>query len=437
MYDQIFGENNSSQSRHLALDRMKIWKIRRLNLTPATILSTLSILDVQLKDTKENRFSSDELRSMYSNAFTRFLNYMSSIMRSRHLQSMYSTARELGIESFLVDLRHLCAHGQMLPSLEISRRTADYCLNWLREFYWNRERNFIIDATVRDVHLKSSVDMETAVRYWFSIYDASSEGHSRGAKSIDDLKNERCNERMEQSALELLKIVAEQIRNNRLIFIANRAINELAQLSHQTERDRGNAYIFFDALLDCSYFMNRSADIYQRGSKDERSKFIGLHQNMFRLFAICDYVNVIFIRFIAMCEDELEEEHIRKAASFWANEIATGFINFKQFKHFYKTKKEKVSSMRSITMNLIHMCKYSIRLFYLQNSKFDIDMAPINTDIMTDDIKQIYKQLGVNYNGTLIFGDTARRPWSLHFDREFLMDRAMNINQFTVDVVKK
>lgn len=342
VYDQIFRENSSIQSKQLALDRIKIWKIRRSNLTPATILSTLSILDVQLKDTDENRFSSDELRSMYSNAFTRFLNYMSSIMRGRHLQSMYSTARELGIESFLVDLRHLCAHGQVFPSLEISRRTADYCLNWLREFYWDRERNFIKDASVRDVHLKSSVDMETAVRYWFSIYDGSSEGNARGAKSIDDLKNETRGERMEQSILELLETVAEEIRNNRLNFIANRAINELAQLSHQTERDRGNAYIFFDAFLDCSYFMNRSAEIYRVESKDELSKFVGLHQNLFRLFAICDYVNVIFIRFITICENELEEDHIRRAASFWANEIATGFINFKQFKHFYKAKKERV-----------------------------------------------------------------------------------------------
>lgn len=64
-------------------------------------------------------------------------------------------------------------------------------------------------------------------------------------------------------------------------------------------------------------------------------------------------------------------------------------------------------------------------------------MAPINTDIMTDEIKQIYKQLGVNHRGTLIFGDTVRRPWSLHFDREFLIERATNINQYTVDIVKK
>lgn len=56
---------------------------------------------------------------------------------------------------------------------------------------------------------------------------------------------------------------------------------------------------------------------------------------------------------------------------------------------------------------------------------------------MTDDIKKIYKELGVNYRGTLIFGDTVRRPWSLQFDRDFLIERSMNINEFTVDIVKK
>lgn len=64
-------------------------------------------------------------------------------------------------------------------------------------------------------------------------------------------------------------------------------------------------------------------------------------------------------------------------------------------------------------------------------------MAPINTDIMTDDIKQIYKQLGVNYRGTLIFGDTVRRPWSLNFDQDFVIERAANINQYTCNIIEK
>lgn len=73
----------------------------------------------------------------------------------------------------------------------------------------------------------------------------------------------------------------------------------------------------------------------------------------------------------------------------------------------------------------------------MQKRKFEIDMAPINTDTMTDDIKQIYKQLGVNYVGTLIFGDTVRRPWSLNFDQYFLIERALNVNQYTHSIINK
>lgn len=66
-----------------------------------------------------------------------------------------------------------------------------------------------------------------------------------------------------------------------------------------------------------------------------------------------------------------------------------------------------------------------------------MDTAPINTDVMTDDIKRIYKNLGIDYKGTLIFGDTVRRPWSLSFDRNFLIERIENLNHFTIDIVKK
>lgn len=407
VYDWIFGSESNDQTKRLALRRMKVWKIRRSNLTPASVLSTLSILEIQLKDQINTELSIDELRAMYSTAFTRFLNYMSSIMRSRQLQSMYSTARELGIESFLVDLRHLCAHGQVIPSLQILQRTADYCLNWLRTFYWDRERNFITDANVKDVHLKDSAELQQSVSDWFNIYDAATEAIINHCKTIDDLKNTE----LSGSHIELLTNFSIECRNDKLLFIANKAINQLAQLSNSNERDRGNAHIYCDVLLELTNFMERSAQYYD-SVKSEQTKFIGIHQNLFRLFAICDFINVMFMRLLYICEDELEEDFKRKAASFWSNEIATGFLVFKEFKNVYKAKKEK-------------------------NAKFDVDMAPINTDVMTDDLKKIYKELHVNYQGTLIFGDTVRRPWALQFDRDFLIERATNINQYTVEPIQK
>lgn len=326
---------------------MKIWKIRRLNLTPASVLSTLSILNVQIKDcdtaTANAKYADDDLRTMYSEALLKFLNYMSSIMRSRTVPSMYSTARVLGIESFLVDLRHLCAHGQISPSLDIFRRTAAYCMKWLREFYWDRELKFITDATVRDVQLKSSIDLEQSIREYFRMYDAATEAMAFGHKTVDDLHEATQNGDIDAADIVLLQNFARATHQKKLTFIANKAINSLAQLSCSKGRNHGYSDIFCDVLFDCSNFVQRSATIFDTVGKDVQQKFIGIHQNMFRLFAICDFINNLFNRLLLICEDDMETIVMRKAASFWANEIATGFTVFNDFKQFYKSKKEKVN----------------------------------------------------------------------------------------------
>lgn len=352
VYDWLFSATdsvNNIETKRLALARMKLWKMRRGQLTPASVLSTISILDVQLKDLGDQRFSDDELRSMYANAFTRFVNYMSSIMRSRTVQSMYSTARELGMEPFLIDLRHLCAHGQVLPSLELSRRTTDYCIRWLREFYWDRERSFIVDACVRDVRLKSSLDLEQSIGEWFALYDAATEALMAGYKNVDDLTAVTNGQlRLSPANIQRLKEFSFEIRQYRLSFIANKAINELAWLSNSNDRDHGDAQIYCDVLLnDCEYFMKRSAEYYRsmksKQCDNDAIKFIGIHQNLFRMFAICDFINSIFLRFIHLCEDDTANIDAKCTASFWAQEIATGFLVFKEFKMLYKRKKENVS----------------------------------------------------------------------------------------------
>lgn len=410
VYEWIYGTNTDEHTKQLAIKRIKVWKLRRQNLTPATVLSTLAILEAQQRDRADKQLTDDELQSIYSIAFTRFLNYVSSIMRSRRLDSMYSTARELGIESFLVDLRHLCAHGQIAPSLQIFRRTADYCLNWLREFYWDRELDNITDAIVRDVHLKQTVELEQMAGKWFGIYDVATEAMIIGCKTIDDFQDPKYSDQIDAHHLAPLIELAQDVHNKKLTFLAIRAINELAALSTGNERDRGNVHVYGDLLINLPYFFKRSSEYYQ--SQLDKARFVGLHQNLFRLFAICDYINVIFVRLVEMCEDVLEDDVQRKAASFWCLEIVTGFAVFKQFKNEYKAKKEK-------------------------NANFELNMAPINTEFMTDELKRIYKKLNVNCYGTLIFGDTVRRPWALHFDRDFLLERCFNINPYTVATIKK
>lgn len=70
--------------------------------------------------------------------------------------------------------------------------------------------------------------------------------------------------------------------------------------------------------------------------------FIGLHQNLIRLFAVAGFINTLFERLVMICEDDNEQPYLREAAHFWATHMADGFIFFKEFKRAYKTKKDKV-----------------------------------------------------------------------------------------------
>lgn len=250
----LFSSNAADHAK--ALERLTIWKMRRQNLTPATIMSTIAILEVQLKD-KTNALSGSDLRAMYSNAFTKFLNYMSSIVRGREYTSMFATAQALGIESFLVDLRHLCAHGQVLPALDLSRRTAAYCMDWIRQFYWERERNVIYDASVKDVRLKSSLQLEESVGEWFYLYDVATRAIIQGCKTIDDVRS-LPQDIIDSKSLDKLEYYAGELRNDKLLFIANSTINRLAALTNSTGRDRGNDNIYCDILLAQKHFMRTS-----------------------------------------------------------------------------------------------------------------------------------------------------------------------------------
>lgn len=128
--------------------------------------------------------------------------------------------------------------------------------------------------------------------------------------------------------------------------------------------------------------------------------------------AICGFIRKFFDFLIEICENSHESLKRRRAASFWSKQIIIGYETFKAFKRICKQKKEK-------------------------NPEFCIDMTRINTEEMTPEIRGIYKNnLGINNcNNILIFGDTIRRPWSLLFDREYISERLVNVNEYTSDIM--
>lgn len=70
--------------------------------------------------------------------------------------------------------------------------------------------------------------------------------------------------------------------------------------------------------------------------------FIQLHQDLFRSIVICGFIELFFKCLITICENEHENDEQRNGATFWAQEILTGFIILKKFKEEYKRTIEKV-----------------------------------------------------------------------------------------------
>ncbi|KAJ6642527.1 Esterase SG1, partial [Pseudolycoriella hygida] len=414
VYNWLFGGNSDRHTKQLAMEMLTVWKIRRLNLTPASVLSTMEILSVQLRDDPSLNAGSTirELQTMYSNSFTRFLNYMSSIMQGRNMKSMYNTAKELGIESFLVDLRHLCAHGQVVPSIDVFRRSATYCMKWLHDFYWEHGLNNFHDVFAQDVRVKASIDFENQLKSLIKVYDVTCEAMHRKYKIVGDVDGN-----LDNASYQLLEDYSSKFKRNKLSLILANITNEMTELTNGESRIRGYAQVYSDILCNCKYFFETASKFVNTNDGSGKSSkavtdFIGLHQNLFRSMAICSIIDTFFKSLIDICENDHESDIRRSGASFWINKIVDGFTLLRDVKKLLKNKKEKDSSN-------------------------NIDLSLINTNGMSDDLRKIYKKLGVNCDGVLIFGDTTQRPWGVEFENDFITERILKANKYTKEIIEK
>lgn len=278
VYEWIYGADSSHETKEKAYRRMKIWKLRRLNLTPGTILSTLLIIEAELKDaeyTKEGRPL--DACAVYSSAFTRFLNYMSAISQAQNMKTMYAAARELNIDPFLVDLRHLCAHGHTMPSLDVFRRTSRYCLNWLREFYWDLEKETMVDVDAKFVRKKNITAFDENVREMFLLYDAASEAVARGYPKVGEAKKHLPNERFSP-----LKRFAAMSNEDSVENLTKMLVKSISRLVRQGNSLKDLSQIFVEAFLEMTYFFERGKTIVSCTGSVSRMTFFQVVTRLIR-----------------------------------------------------------------------------------------------------------------------------------------------------------
>lgn len=106
---------------------------------PAGAQCTLDLMQICLKDREMwpqiansllPPYHEHDLRLMYAMAVLRFLNHLATLANNK-TQSLYNMAAKLHIPDWIVSIRHDTSHSHNLPSLNILREAAHFCLDWI------------------------------------------------------------------------------------------------------------------------------------------------------------------------------------------------------------------------------------------------------------------------------------------------------------------
>ncbi|KAF9458734.1 Las1-like-domain-containing protein [Collybia nuda] len=132
IYAWIYTDENDLESKIRAINRLSAW--RAITHLPHALESTLSLLVVIAQD--QATHSQLSLRQSYSTAIIRLVNgLVDPLQHGAYARSIASIANQLGLPTWLVELRHAATHED-LPGIELLREAAREAMNWLLNNYF-------------------------------------------------------------------------------------------------------------------------------------------------------------------------------------------------------------------------------------------------------------------------------------------------------------
>ncbi|XP_043647588.1 uncharacterized protein LOC122616254 [Drosophila teissieri] len=398
-YNWLFGKSNTPDTRRRALSKIRIWGLRRGSLCPAAVLATSVLVQAQLEDQE----GSSKIQDTYASAFTRFYNFMSSIIQGHNMTSMYETAKELGLQSFIVDLRHLCAHGQELPPVEVLRSTSVHCLEWLRTYYWLPHKETMSNLDAGKLHRQDKLKFEKAVTNLLEIYDLTLECHFKGAeklKAISKLKS--------SGEFNKIRVYSSSKKAKTSKEILSAVLGDLSALvKRESSSMKDLLDIYTNCLLKMEYFLGVGLQI-----DDNEDTLIAATQGLFRLLAVQGYIEKVFVALVQLTENQNESEQRRLGASYWATKMVESFGMLFRMKRMYKAELD------------------------LNNKLKPVDFATLNTDKLSKTLRSLLVHSNVDPSVTLIFGDNPKKARSLVFEREFIMQRVAPFSNYSAPILK-
>ncbi|XP_049542339.1 uncharacterized protein LOC125955285 [Anopheles darlingi] len=398
------------EAKEDALQWLNVWKVRQNKSVPVCVRCTATVLEAQLFDLRIQREEGDpnatEIKNIYAGAFTRFVNYVTEetqTYQQHRKRTIAQHVRGIGIEPFLVELRHLCAHRSVSIAIDVFRRSAEYCMDWLKVSYWQRELNTMQPVTYGTLHRAKRAPLSDEFCTVLRAYDAAMAGLLRKCSTVQQTRPHLTDPEYETLQAEETRRGTDQLR-----VIAMHLLAQFVRNQRTIAHNLNGVRKVCDAVMsNCRYLMQDPVRFRQR-------HWGKLHSAFFRALAETGCLQELFDRLLAVAESDTEDEQNRSVASFWTVKIATGFQLLKEFKKYCRT----LHSQRLVLFQ------------ELQNGK-------VKRKLMAERLAQEWyrKKLKKTAPQQLILGLTVDCPWHLRLDRRQLKTHLNAINQHTKKVL--
>uniref|UniRef100_A0A182PIE1 Ribosomal biogenesis protein LAS1L n=1 Tax=Anopheles epiroticus TaxID=199890 RepID=A0A182PIE1_9DIPT len=337
VYDKIFNSpSDDVESREEALQWLKMWRARSMRDYPICVRCTFQILEAQVFDLRSQRegeaTNAMEIKNIYAGAFTRFINFITEIGGPRK-KTIADSVREIGIETYLVELRHLCAHRSVSISIDVFRRSAQYCMDWLKSAYWQRELAGMQPVTPETLkQCYTEVLQLTELGLILRKYDAVTAARVRKA---DTLKMAIAQVPLEKEEIKMLELLSKKRVYVRLTVLSKQVTGMILELKQPPTQSAANAVS--QAVIDnCKRMFEDAA----RHGEDGTVPLGKIHSELFRVLAVKGYIQTLFEKLIEICEQEKsvpDQNDPRPGAMFWAHRIVFGFLLLKELKKASRT----------------------------------------------------------------------------------------------------
>lgn len=159
--------NDDINLQKRAIQRVTAYQSKGSQYLPHVIDSTAQLTNATLND--HERVDHMNVRLTYTMALIRFVNgILDPNQKSQFAVPLHTIARNVGLSSWFVELRHWGTHERELPSLSMLRLSTKEALKWLWQNYWDDNT---LEIDVEDVQDNTDDEEEQLSQYGFKIKD--------------------------------------------------------------------------------------------------------------------------------------------------------------------------------------------------------------------------------------------------------------------------